>query len=52
MFSNLEADDDRRPDLLIRNPYGGGEQIVVDVTVLVAKLATLSSNAAFCFTVK
>ena len=24
MFSDLEADDNRRPDILIRNPYGGG----------------------------
>ena len=33
MFSNLESDDNRRPDILIRNPYGGGSQIIVDVAV-------------------
>ena len=33
MFSDLEADDNRRPDILIRNPYGGGSQIIVDVAV-------------------
>ena len=33
MFSDLESDDNRRPDILIRNPYGGGRQILIDVTV-------------------
>ena len=26
MFSDLESDDNRRPDILIRNPYGGGDK--------------------------
>ena len=34
MFSDLEADDNRRPDLLIRNPYGSRNQIVVDAAVV------------------
>ena len=25
-FSDFEPDDNRRPDILIRNPYGGGKQ--------------------------
>ena len=33
MFSDLEPDDNRRPDILIRNPYGGGRQIIIDVAV-------------------
>ena len=33
MFSDLESDDNRRPDILIRNPYGGGRQILIDVAV-------------------
>jgi len=33
IFSNHEPDDNRRPDILIRNPYGGGEQIIIDVAV-------------------
>ena len=34
MFSDVEADDNRRPDILIRNPYGGGSQIIVDAAVV------------------
>ena len=34
MFSDLKADDNRRPDLLIRNPYGSRNQIVVDAAVV------------------
>ena len=33
MFSDLEPDDNRRHDILIRNPYGGGSQIIIDVAV-------------------
>ena len=33
LFSNLDPDDNRRPDILIRNPHGGGKQIVLDVAV-------------------
>ena len=33
MFSDPESDDNRRPDILIRNPYGGGSQIIFDVAV-------------------
>jgi hypothetical protein len=33
-FRNHEPDDDnRRPDILIRNPYGGGKQITIDVAL-------------------
>ena len=31
LFSDFEPDDNRRPDILIRNPYGGGRQIIIDV---------------------
>jgi len=33
LFSDFEPDDNRRPDILIRNPYGGGKQIILDVSV-------------------
>ena len=33
LFSDFEPDDNRRPDILIRNPYGGGKQIIIDVAV-------------------
>jgi len=33
LFSDFEPDDNRRPDILIRNPYGGGRQIIIDVAV-------------------
>ena len=33
IFHNHEPDDNRRPDILIRNPYGGGKQIIIDVAV-------------------
>jgi len=33
VFSQIEADDERRPDMLIRNPLGGGPQTVVEVAV-------------------
>ena len=31
VFANFESDDNRRPDIIIHNPYGGGPQIIVDV---------------------
>ena len=31
LFSNLDPNDNRRPDILIRNPHGGGKQIILDV---------------------
>ena len=33
LFSDFEPDDNRRPDILIRNPYGGGKQIIIDVAL-------------------
>ena len=33
MFSNHVPDDNRRPDILIRNPYDGGSQIVIDASI-------------------
>lgn len=33
IFSNHEPDDNRGPDILIRNPYGGGKQTIIDVAV-------------------
>ena len=44
MFSNLEADDNRRPDILIRNPYGGGDQVVLDAAVVGFNGATRTNN--------
>jgi hypothetical protein len=33
VFSHIEADDQRRPDIIVRNPPGGGLQEVVEVAV-------------------
>ena len=44
MFSDLEADDNRRPDMLIRNPYGGGSQIIVDAAVVGFNGSTRTHN--------
>ena len=33
LFSNLDPDDNRRPNILIRNPHGGGKQIILDVAL-------------------
>ena len=33
LFADLFAEDSRRPDVFIRNPYGSGDQILVDVAV-------------------
>lgn len=32
LFSNLDPNN-RRPDILLRNPHGGGKQIILDVAV-------------------
>ena len=44
MFSDLEADDNRRPDILIRNPYGSGNQIIVDAAVVGFNGSTRTHN--------
>ena len=33
LFENIQDEDNRRPDILISNPYGGGPQIILDVAV-------------------
>ena len=33
IFCNHEPDDNRRPVILIHNPYGGGKQMIIDVAV-------------------
>ena len=33
LFENIQDEDNRRPDILISNPYGGGQQIILDVAV-------------------
>ena len=33
MFRNSEPDDGRRPDIFLRNPHGGGRQIIIDVAL-------------------
>ena len=33
MFSNHVPDDNRRPDMLLRNPFDGGSQIVIDASI-------------------
>ena len=33
LFSDFEPDENRRPDILIRNPYGGDKQTIIDVAV-------------------
>ena len=33
IFRNHEPDDNRRHDILIRNPYGGSKQIIIDVAL-------------------
>jgi len=33
LFDNVNEDDNRRPDILIHNPYGGGERVILDVAV-------------------
>ena len=33
LFENIQDEDNRRPDILVSNPYGGGPQIILDVAV-------------------
>lgn len=33
LFANINANDNRRLDILIQNPFGGGSQNVLDVVV-------------------
>ena len=33
LFANIQSEDNRRPDILINNPYGGGPRIILDVAV-------------------
>ena len=33
IFNDIYPDDNRRPDILLRNPYGGGRQATLDVAV-------------------
>ena len=44
MFSDLQSDDNRRPDILIRNPYGGGRQIIIDAAVVGFNGSTRTNN--------
>lgn len=39
---NINSDDNRRPDILIQNPFGGGAQIILDVAItgVMTKLVT------------
>ena len=43
-FSDFEPDDNRRPDILIRNPYGGGKQIIIDVALTGIDGTTRTNN--------
>ena len=44
MFSHLEADDNRRPDILVRNPHGGGSQAAVEVAISSFDSSTRTNN--------
>ena len=33
MFRTVEPDDGRRPDIIVRNTYGGGKQLLIDVSL-------------------
>ena len=33
LFNEIYPDDNRRPDILLRNPFGGGRQVILDVAV-------------------
>ena len=33
LFDEMNPDDNRRPDILLRNPHGGGKQVIIDVAV-------------------
>ena len=34
LFSEFNPHDNRRPDILLRNPHGGGKQAIIDVAVV------------------
>ena len=44
MFSHLEADDNRRPDILVRNPHVGGSQAAVKVAISSFDSSTRTNN--------
>ena len=44
LFSDVEPDDNRRPDILIRNPYGGGKQIIIDVAITGIDVTTRTND--------
>ena len=44
MFSHLEADDNRKPDILVRNPHGGGSQAAVEVAISSVDSSTRTNN--------
>jgi len=33
LFDNVNPEDNRRPDILIHNPYGGGQRVILDVAI-------------------
>ena len=33
LFDNVNEEDNRRPDILIHNPFGGGARVILDVAV-------------------
>ena len=33
LFDNVNTDDNRRPDILVHNPFGGGSRVILDVAV-------------------
>ena len=33
LFNDINPDDNRRPDILVRNPYGDCRQAIIDVAV-------------------
>ena len=44
MFSHFKPDDNHRPDMLIRNPHGGGSQVIVEVAVTSFDSSTRTNN--------
>jgi hypothetical protein len=44
LFPDFEPDDNRRPDILIRNPYGSSRQIIIDVAVTVIDSTTRTND--------
>ena len=33
LFSEVNPNDNRRPDILLCNPHGGGKQVIIDVAL-------------------